>query len=241
MPNWQNTTDYAFIEKCRPELIAWEFLRRNPEYQQDYQWFITLWKELEIQYGAPPNRDYDRWKKDTRAYRSEHDIYHLNKKTSEECVSRDDKLLIECWMGTKWGFYKFPVDPEKDKPVIGEDLSWRTTPVSIKLLHEKSITEISTSNLENKTAIIFDLQKDLKQQLQNAKQQLIIAQKNNLKSSHNKQIWILYLRLIDAIHENITEKNIQKQFNITEKEFMHLKHKSFRCMVEQYLDIINFL
>ncbi len=241
MPNWQNATDYAFIEKYRPELIAWEFLRRNPEYQQDYHWFITLWKELEIQYGAPPHRDFDGWKKDSRAYRSERDIYQLNENTSEVCVSPDDKLLIECWMGTKWGFYKFPVDPNKDKPVIDEDLSWRTTPVSIKLINEDSITDISTSDLDNKTAIIFDLQKDLKQQLQNAKQQLIIAQKNNLKFSQNKQIWILYLRLIDAIHENVTENVIRKQFKITEQEFMHLKHKSFSYMFEQYLDIINFL
>lgn len=47
---------------------AWEFLRRNPDYQADFRRFIALWQALEADYGAPPNRDFQRWKRDPRAY-----------------------------------------------------------------------------------------------------------------------------------------------------------------------------
>ncbi len=70
MPHWQQLKDYDFIKNCRPELIAWEFLRRNPHYQKDYQQFITTWRALEQQYDVAPNRDFNTWKKDTRAYTS---------------------------------------------------------------------------------------------------------------------------------------------------------------------------
>ena len=33
---------------------AWEFLRRNPDYQRDYRAFIAIWRALEADYGAPP-------------------------------------------------------------------------------------------------------------------------------------------------------------------------------------------
>ena len=42
-----------------------------------------------------------------------------------DCRVDEDKVLIECWMGSKWGFYKFPLSPDTDMPLIGEQLLWR--------------------------------------------------------------------------------------------------------------------
>jgi len=64
------TTDdaYALCATLTRDQWAWEFLRRNPEYQSDYRTFITLWRALEADYGAPPHRNFSQWKLDPRAY-----------------------------------------------------------------------------------------------------------------------------------------------------------------------------
>lgn len=34
--DWQSAAAYEYVRNLDPADIAWEFLRRNPEYQQDY-------------------------------------------------------------------------------------------------------------------------------------------------------------------------------------------------------------
>lgn len=33
--DWRSEAAYAYIEKLQPRELAWEFLRRNPNYQDD--------------------------------------------------------------------------------------------------------------------------------------------------------------------------------------------------------------
>jgi len=106
---------------------AWEFLRRNPDYQRDYRAFIAIWRALEADYGAPPNRDFSRWKQDPRAYGPLPGDAELAVPGSELCTVDDDRVLLECWMGAKWGFHKFPLDPARSAPATDE-LSWRPPP-----------------------------------------------------------------------------------------------------------------
>jgi len=54
---------YAYCATLTRDQWAWEFLRRNPEYRSDYQQFIAIWRALEADYGEPPNRDFQRWKR----------------------------------------------------------------------------------------------------------------------------------------------------------------------------------
>lgn len=107
---------------------AWEFLRRNPEYQSDYRRFIALWRALEADYGAPPQRDFLRWKQDPRAYGPLPGTSDLAATHGELCRVDDERVLLECWMGAKWGFYKFPLDPERALPPAPDELSWRPPP-----------------------------------------------------------------------------------------------------------------
>jgi hypothetical protein len=107
---------------------AWEFLRRNPGYRSDYRRFIALWRALEADYGAPPNRDFQRWKQDPRAYGPLPGEAELAEPSGELCVGDDDRVLLECWMGAKWGFHKFPLDPDRSTPPGPDELSWRPPP-----------------------------------------------------------------------------------------------------------------
>ena len=35
--NWRSSACYAYVTELHPAELAWEFLRRNPDYQRDYQ------------------------------------------------------------------------------------------------------------------------------------------------------------------------------------------------------------
>ena len=59
--------DYAYTENLSKERWAWEFLRRNPEYQRDYISFIHRWNSLELDYGKVPNQDKQGWQNDLRS------------------------------------------------------------------------------------------------------------------------------------------------------------------------------
>lgn len=107
---------------------AWEFLRRNPDYQADYRRFIGVWHALEADYGTPPNRDFQRWKQDPRAYGPLPGDAELGASSGELCTGEDDRVLLECWMGAKWGFYKFPLDPQRTAPPGPDELAWRPPP-----------------------------------------------------------------------------------------------------------------
>jgi hypothetical protein len=105
---------------------AWEFLRRNPAYLADYREFIALWQALETDYGAPPHRDFHRWKNDPRATRP---AWDPALSTGAACVAdEEDRQLIECWMGSKWGFYQFPQDPALPAWQLESPLNWRLPP-----------------------------------------------------------------------------------------------------------------
>ena len=142
---------YAYCATLTRDQWAWEFLRRNPAYRTDYQQFITIWQTLEADYGAPPNRDFQRWKRDPRAYgplpgslspnslpEGERDAgslreFHVNEDQSDTttgdlCIGEDERVMLECWMGAKWGFHKFPFDPDHVHPPTPDELSWRALP-----------------------------------------------------------------------------------------------------------------
>lgn len=118
---------YSYCASLTRDQWAWEFLRRNPDYRRDYQAFIAIWRALEADYGAPPNRDFSRWKLDPRAYGPLPGNAELAASGGELCTVDDDRVLLECWMGAKWGFHKFPLDPERVAPGPDE-LSWRPPP-----------------------------------------------------------------------------------------------------------------
>ncbi|MDP2031606.1 MAG: DUF6499 domain-containing protein [Thiobacillus sp.] len=123
-------TDYAPCTSVTRDQWAWEFLRRNPDYQSDYRQFIALWQALEADYGTPPKRDFSRWQLDPRAYGPLPGSGALDSPSGELCLGENDRILIECWMGAKWGFYKFPLDPERTTPPSPDELAWRPPPAS---------------------------------------------------------------------------------------------------------------
>lgn len=94
--NWRNPADYTDTTHLGHEHWAWEFLRRNPDYQVDWRWFSKTWQALEVD-GPPPERDFQRWRRDPRSYRDDIHAPSLNGNSVVE--GEGERLRIECWMG----------------------------------------------------------------------------------------------------------------------------------------------
>ena len=187
--------DDVHYTKLTRDQWAWEFLRRNPAYQADYRQFIALWHALETDYGAPPHRDYPRWKLDPRAYGPLPGNDALGQPTGELCIAENDRVLLECWMGAKWGFYKFPIDPQRPVPPGPDELAWRPPPASTAPPDPAYRLDIS-----------FDLSLPLPPQLDAAKFRLVSRatelRRNGLTApktvANQRARWVQMLRRLDA-------------------------------------------
>lgn len=202
-----DTDAYAYCVDLTRDQWAWEFLRRNPAYRRDYAAFIAIWRALEADYGAPPNRDFTQWKQDARAYGPLPGDAELAAPTGELCVVEDDRVLLECWMGAKWGFYKFPLDPERVAPGPDE-LSWRPP------LQSDGAVEAPY-----RIDLAFDLSLPLPPQLEAAKFRLVSRaaelRRQGLaapKSVANQRArWIAMLQLLDG--DDVPDTNSTELLN----------------------------
>jgi hypothetical protein len=188
--------DYAQCASLTRDQWAWEFLRRNPGYQADYRQFIALWQALEADYGTPPRRDFQRWKQDPRAYGPLPGADQLDSPSGEMCLGENDQLLIECWMGAKWGFYKFPLDPERTAPPNPDELTWRPPP-----------SPGTPPDVPYRLDVSFDLSLPLPPQLEAAKFRLAsrVAElrRKGLAApkmvANQRERWTRMLRLLDGV------------------------------------------
>jgi len=200
---WSNKADYANTEDFTASQWAWEFLRRNPEYATDWDWFNTTWLALEFEYGKPPNRDFNRWQQDPRAHRVN------DFQPSEE----PENLLIECWMGSRWGFYVFPQSPSEEEPP-----PWRE-PEEVVTLLDGSEAEYFTAN-SGHIALGFDIHQPIEKQVEYCQRMLRILQRQAEQSGQmvvrniasQSQQWRVYLRLLDAQISGASEKEIALAF-----------------------------
>ncbi|HEB59889.1 MAG TPA: hypothetical protein ENJ01_11750 [Gammaproteobacteria bacterium] len=195
LPDWREADDYAPLAKLTPAHWAWEFLRRNVAYREDYAWFITTWRALEHDYGRPPHRDFHRWRQDPRAWREA---------PGGEEPGEGEPLLIECWMGERWGLGRFPPDPALPADQLPDPPVWRELPSVVEELpHDDNQATAFHVSLR------FDTRAPLEAQVEAARR-LLAARLHRLRregrlepATGAQQIRVLtaYLRLLDAIDE----------------------------------------
>src|SRR5688572_28877945 len=61
LPEWTKPEEYAFLEGATPQVWAWEFLRRNAEYREDWKRYAENKASF---YYCPPKNDHEndkRW------------------------------------------------------------------------------------------------------------------------------------------------------------------------------------
>jgi len=120
-------TDYSYTSSHQKEQWAWEFLRRNPEYQRDYKAFIHRWHTLENLFGKGAECNHQAWQNDIRSLANEWD----NEMTlleelpgAERDNTTQEPVQIDVWMQQKWGFECFPIDPMEQSAEVFEQIKW---------------------------------------------------------------------------------------------------------------------
>lgn len=248
MPDWKKTEDYRFSESLGREQWAWEFLRRNPDYRREWREFRDTWAALEADYGKAPHRDFQRWKLDPRAYVLEGDEGVCA--DSESCKVDGDKILIECHLGARWGFYKFPLDPATDVPEIGKDLLWRDVAREVVQVAQGDETWLGSE--QSKIALGFDLALPLKEQLEVAKRYLIAVQHWMRREEGITMRTIvslqerltLCLRLLDALEQGATQSEMARTLfpaageNVVEEELAELEREARELVAGGYRQLL---
>jgi hypothetical protein len=194
---WQDPQAYAFTASLAREQWPWEFLRRNPDYQREWQAFRVTWEALERDYGRPPERDFVAWKADPRAY-----VQVGRDETADGCRVDEERVLIECALGARWGFYKFPLDPATDRPRVGEQLLWRPVEHGVN----DGALQVGPEQEGVLLSLTFDLSRPLRDQLDAARRFLVASQHRLRKSGalmpHSVETlapyWTRCLRLLDG-------------------------------------------
>lgn len=214
--SWRNPDDYAYTSELSREHWAWEFLRRNPEYRRDWECFWATWQALEADYGSPPNRDFQRWKQDPRAYVQDEQCRQIDQdEVGVGCAGEQGKILIECWIGAKWGFYKFPLPPDRFMPKVPDELLWREPDTDAVRLTEEDREYLVGA--DGKIALGFDLGLALKDQLEEARHFLAAEQRRLVKAGALPPRtvkacaadWTLCVRILDAETDGATEETIR--------------------------------
>jgi hypothetical protein len=229
--DWRRGGDYAFTAELDAAGWAWQFLRRCPEYRADHLWFITTWRVLEADYGVPPRRDFFRWKQDSRAWRAEAEIAGCG---ADVCPGENDRVLIECWMGAKWGFRKFPIDPAIDFP---EELSWREQPIGVETVSAAGIAALPPERI----ALAFDLSLPLDAQLEAARRELALRRHSLAKSGRlpplsarqGAPIWGKWLRLLDGLEAGASLSEIGRGLDLADptteaREALAMRESGYR-------------
>jgi hypothetical protein len=235
LPDWKNPADYDFTRELAAEEWAWQFLRRNPDYHTDWQWFHATWTVLEADYGQPPQRDFHRWQKDPRAYRQA-----INEQGDSE------SLLIECWMGQKWGFYKFPIDPTVERPELGIELLWRDVSFPPMIIEAADTDWLGTNPA--RLAYGFDLSQPLVPQFAEAQRFLRLLQRQRCKQGsvtletpqQRQHEWRHYLRYLDAETASIPAEQIIQVLQLKEPAmFRQQAHEMIHSGYRRILHLSN--
>ncbi len=199
MPGWRDSGAYDYTWALGAAQWAWEFLRRNPAYRADYAAFITTWRALEADYGAPPERDFQSWKADPRAY-----LVVGEDEGADGCRVDQDKVLIECALGEKWGFYQFPRDPDLPATAFDEPQPWRGLSRPLQVVTGADLAYLGSDPA--RVALGFDLDLPLGEQLERARLYLgsLYARRRRDGRVQPRTVaglsgrWCRYLRMLDA-------------------------------------------
>ncbi len=236
--DWQQADCYAYTGTLNAAQWAWEFLRRNAEYQSDYHQFMQIWSALETDYGAPPQRDFQAWKVDPRAY-----LIVGKDQGADGCSVDQDQVLIECALGDKWGFYQFPRDPALLASELKDPLVWREVKQSARPISAEDLDYLG-GNL-HRIALGFDLDLPLKDQLERARLYLgrIYAGARHNSAFRPRTVaqyreqWCLCLRVLDAEAAGVQEADYASTL-FGSRQFAEVVSEAHRLCRGDYREIL---
>lgn len=200
--NWKEPKDYEFSKTLNSKKWAWEFLRRNPAYIEEWE------KELPLELERRKKLLSDPETKDAPYLEG----YKKNTPESSHFIIPGrslDKYF------KKWGMLNL-VNPAQDNPFpnpFNQFMSFQYGNVQ-----GGNMGNIKKIFLGNYISIVYDITHPLKPQIANAQKILLEIQKDKVKEGKtlinrpkkHKDNWIEYLRILDANAENVSNEEIAR-------------------------------
>jgi hypothetical protein len=195
MRDWRKKIDYQFPDDFPDYRWAWEFLRRNPEYRQD--WTDTL-SRIAAREGEFTN--FPRIEEPTGD--------NMVRLTSIRCVDPDHPdFYIPVNAKHRWGLTSGLLNPNTDAP---DRLSFTGLGL-VMIFDEKMSHRLSPAGLRFPWAV-FDFALPLKPQIDAVYATLEREQKRSTFKprivKHHRAQWPHYLRLLDAVLDGRTRRQI---------------------------------
>jgi hypothetical protein len=250
VPDWRNPEDYGFTDSLTLDQWAWQFLRRNPKYVEDWREILLTFLEFIRDHGTDEASRYF-CQGGTTDHRGE-----------DFCVCT---VRLRDRFG-KWGTAGY-YNPETDDPTrlaFLQQLLPRSHPAPAAVYSEEDIEKLGidprrvTVPLDFPEVVhVFDLSRPIKPQVESVGRTLQAQQRwwtedlgGAVKATRRrKSKWPLYLRALDASSAGATYEEMAEVFFPLEdpdSDVYHLRQvdnhlQQARRLLEpeHYLDILS--
>lgn len=223
-PNWQIKEDYSFTETLTPEGWAWEFLRRNPDYRQDYQEVNESLLNIEQEHGQLDRLSTNQLAEIPGAciFQPERDEQETLAEWNRRCIREgiQPKIYsVSVWRARQWGINGRMLDPNTEETLAPKFIIIPRHPRLVFYDECPDYFAVNSEGHEPNYPLVlaaFDLTLDLKKQtdeirssLSSIKKELKKIDKSMFPSySHQTGRWLNYLRILDADSENVRAAEI---------------------------------
>jgi len=235
LPNWKNENEYTFLKEAPLQHCAWEFLRRVPDYSND-------WKEL---FAAKKGGQLTHIYVPKKLEGESDEAWEIRSNVFEEREPK--KYTLDQFLSKKWGIKTMqnPQTPYSDQIHIFPPETFIPDLLTLPDHFEQYVKDdedIGTPVVAAQFGIIaFDISYNLTEQLKQAKSILLKHQEKMINAgaadkarghSGHRATWARHLRVIDALRTNpeVSFLEIAQTLggNSDSKEGLRSEGKNFR-------------
>lgn len=222
--NWKNEGEYPKWGSASMRRFAWEFLRRNPEYQKDWADYLDSCRRIIPSYephALSGESDNDLLEEHLDYFRYEPPrLDGEDENAWIDRVGRGSRITLHSWYAKKWGLRHHFHDPffSYEKTAHGMlNIDFEKSPsVHVITKHWEGFKESGLHSMRKMEAIVFDYSIPLQPQLDAAKRYLESHQKWLIKEGAIEEFsgkiprkeWVVHLRLLDADTVGIKPKEM---------------------------------
>lgn len=197
--DWKDEEEYKYMDNHTPELWAWEFLRRNPDYQKDWL------------------RELSRWKKSLSEKDPWRDLITPSCRPNEN--EPPQKLPFDRARAKYNLLEPEIIDPSIDNYKQAKDSDLPLFHKGGLLFYDNEFSILQVSGIDKSEAVfVFDLAAPIKEQLNRAEKDLLDIQKEflkgkKIKAPRNEGKCVFrkkYIRILDAYARDIKPMEIAK-------------------------------
>lgn len=249
LPNWKDAENYNFSDdKCKKlfsdvnykEVVAWQFLRRNQEYNS----FFSARKREYLELAK------DSISKNDLALNGQHIHFKYSKRTETNVDIQYSSIPIDWLLDPaikeeleKWGL-EYYVDPSHLKPTC---LNFRSSnPISVNIINKDII--LKSEIPYGYATVLINLKKSISPQLRSAElglenySSLIEEEKDSQNYFREGKKYSIYLRIIDALVSGEAPKIIKKILYVNvsdlDDQFKKDRKAAINMVNEGYKDLL---